>query len=372
MTMSVPKGFGSAIPKCFQCQSDCDVDPFGDLVCQSCGESQKGVFDLFGASEDDKPPRFDIVAWRRGDQIACRVCNRNSLMEDPDRASVICMKCGSINAESIIDDGADWNNYESSRESGRDNSRVGWFDESNPYSTLGSSIKSGKHSYIKVRNKEGKWVSRDLAKINQICSANSKEKSFYEVIKKLNALTNQDAFNQRSVDLAKIYWNEIVKKDRIFRGGNRSGIIACCVLYACYDLNVPMDRDTVAQHMFISSDDIVKGEPIFKNIMQQTRFRDVLQKTPNMSNSFVAMIDSLELPFKVSGICQRVYNDCEEELSEISSQSATGGVIAFVVTRVLGKKKPSKKEIAEKVGVSVPTITNSMKIINRIVSPDDY
>jgi transcription initiation factor TFIIIB Brf1 subunit/transcription initiation factor TFIIB len=353
---------------CHRCQGALDVDESGNLSCTECGESQGGVFDAFPqyTSKNHK------TAAKVGGGKKCSGCGENCLVEDGGLALVVCTGCGVVNDNGVIADEADWNNYESTRESGKDNSRVGWFDATNPYATLGSMIKSGKNSYIKVCNAEGKWVSRDLAKLNQICSANSKEKSFYEVIKKLNALTYDNAFNQRTVDRAKLFWNQIVKKDRIFRGGNRNGIIACCVLYACYDVNVPTDRETISRHMFIPMDDIVKGEPIFKNIIQETRFRDVLQKIPDVSNNFSHTIHKLGLPYSVSGICQSVFKECEEELSEISTSSATGGVITFVVTRILKQKKPSKKEISEIIGISVPTITNSVKIINGIVDPSKF
>lgn len=338
--------------KC-RCGGDYDVDCYGSMVCVVCG----------GVGGDV----FHSVCESKRDSNVCVSCGCDNLVNDDIEAIVVCVGCGVINSNNVISEDADWNNYESTRESGKDNSRVGWFDETNPYSTLGSSIKSCKNSYIKVRNKDGKFVSRDLAKLNQICSANSKEKSFYEVIKKLNSLTYDNSFNQRTVDRAKLFWNEIVKKDRIFRGGNRNGIIACCVLYACYDINVPTDRESISSHMLISTDDIVKGEPIFKNIIQNTRFKYVLQKIPEVSNNFSAIIQKLGLPFSVSGECHKVFKQCEEELSEISTNSATGGVITFVVTKILKRKKPSKKEISEVIGVSVPTITNSMKIISSVI-----
>lgn len=359
--------------KCFSCKGETDVDAFGNIVCIECKQTQGGIFDLFEKRDSPRDKsKFNISAWRRGEYVECSNCRSNSLIEDHSSASIMCSSCGNVACDNIIQDVQDWNNYESTRESGQDNSRVGWSDETNPYATTGSVIKSSKYSMFKVRNKDGKWVNRDLAKIHQIASSNTKEKSFYEVIKRLNSLTYDDSFNKRTIDFAKIYWNEIVKKNRIFRGGNRSGILACCVLYACHHLNIPTTREKISMCMYISTDDIVKGEPIFKSIIRETRFKDVLQKGSSSCNRFSIKINTLGLSFKISKLCNQVYNDCEEELSEISSQSATGGVIAFVVGKVLKQRKPSKKEIAECVGVSVPTVTNSMKIVGRIVSAGDY
>lgn len=372
--VSVPNYFNDSSPKCVFCDYATDINAMGDLVClgPECGEKQCDVFDFFNVEVKKDDSSFNISTWRAGGDAKCDSCGKGNLFEDDVYGNIVCDNCGLIVSTRLISEEQDWNNYESNRESGQDNSRVGWYDASNPYTQLGSTIKSCKASKFTVRNAEGRTVVRDLAHSQKLLNSDSKEKSFYEVIKKLDALTYYGHFSKRVVNLAKVYWNEVVKQNRIFRGGNRNGIIACCVLYACYETNTPMDRDTISKNMFIPTDDIVKGEPILKSILQDSIYKDVLQKSPNVKNNFIPLLQKLGLPVKVSGLCQRVLSDCDEDLSEISAQSATGGIIAFVVIRILKKKKPTKKEIAEIVGVSVPTITNSMKIINSNVDPDDY
>lgn len=343
----------SELPWCSLCNGKCDINENGKIVCTDCQNIIGSVFDNFQQTKKTEHNN------------KCKFCNKESLVEDDVISSIVCVSCGKIQENVVVFDGADWNNYTGDRETGKDNSRVGWFDETNPYVSLGSTIKKGKYSNFKVKDENGKWVNRDLSRVNQIVNSCSKEKSFYEVIKKLDQLTYDNSFNQRTVDKAKLFWNQIFKKERIYRGGNRSGIIACCVLYACYENNIPIEREHIAEKMFITMDDMVKGEPIFKSVIQETRFKYVLQQPPNAKCRFSKFINSLGLPMNTNSKCNDIYNKLEEELSEISISSAIGGVIAFVVGVVLKRKTPSKKDIADCVGVSVPTITNSLKIIKR-------
>lgn len=143
--------------KCFSCDGEIDVDEMGEVVCLSCGEHQNNIFEL-----------FDCHNQPQSDNSRCLSCSSKNLYNDSSNASVICVNCGTVQRDRLILDEADWNNYTSSREEGTDNSRVGWFDQTNPYSTLGSVIKSCKNSYYSVKNAEGKVVRRDLAKMNQI------------------------------------------------------------------------------------------------------------------------------------------------------------------------------------------------------------
>ena len=353
---------------CDLCQAPNDVDENGNVCCTKCGNIAMSVFDIMDKQNNKKEiDKYVADDYSKKDDRICKHCKKKTLIEDNEMASIVCSACGIVHADSMVFNGAEWNNYTGDRESGKDNSRVGWFDESNPYTSLGTSIKKGKFSSFKVKHENGTWVTRDLSRVNQISGACSKEKSFYEVIKKLDKLTYDNTVDQRTIDRSKILWNHIFKNGRIYRGGNRSGIIACCVLYACYENNIPMDRNKLSDKMFITTDDIVKGEPIFKSILQKTRFKYILQKTPTAKCRFSKTINLLGLPTSTNGLCNEIYNKCEEELSEISVSSATGGVIAFVVSVILKEKTPSKKDIANCVCVSVPTITNSLKIIKKTI-----
>lgn len=352
---------------CEFCSGKIDCDCNGKLFCLECNEIQ--TLNIFTINNTKPLKKFSYNSFLNGLKQACVSCKNDYFIFDRTNYEITCEKCGIIQEGRLMIDGADWNNYESNRQEGNDNSRVGWVDESNPYNTLGSVIKKSKLSIMEVTDENGNKIKRDLAKTQQFLYSSNKEKSFYEIIKTFNNLVYIGAFSQRVVDRAKIYWNEIVKKNRIFRGGNRKGILACCVYYSCLYIGYPCNREFLASKMNISKDDIVKGEPIFKDIISNSKFKDILEKDNNITNMFSPIIDQLGLPYKFYvGKCCEIFKLCENELSEISSSASIAGVLSYVIHDIKQLKSPTKKEITTILGITNPTLKNSLKIITERIN----
>lgn len=296
------------------------------------------------------------------EKINCKNCKASSdkFIEDHSAGDIICTQCGVVIDSRLMYDGPEWSNYENDRESGRDNSRVTWTDPSNPYSQLGGSMPN---LFVKVKNDKGETITVNLKKVHTIVSSNPKERAFYEIIKFFNSLVYEQHFNQRTVDLAKVYWNELVKTKRIFRGGNRKGIIACCLLYASNKTSTTKTKEEIASIMNISKDDIVKGEPIFIDIIAKSKHSSILDSSNKINNMFSPIILELNLPYKYIKECQNLYQQCQEELSEISSPAAIAGIVSYLVHTIKKLKKPTKKQIIQTVNITNPTLTNAVKII---------
>jgi transcription initiation factor TFIIIB Brf1 subunit/transcription initiation factor TFIIB len=334
----------------------------GHSECSSCGKSNN-VFDFISGKKQTEDFSKNINIFQNDNFISrCKYCKGNQILTDECSGDILCMDCGAIQESRVIKDEAEWSNYETDRGSGVDNSRVGWRDDSNPYNTLGSTIR--KHSYIKVM-KDGKPVLRDLYKIHIIASACNKEAAFNLVIKIFDKLTFDNQFNEQIIDHSKRFWNEIVKTGRIFRGGVRSGILASCVYYSCKYLKNDTSKETICQAMVISTDQFVKGEPIFLDILRQSKLANMIQMAEKFSSSinrFNAIVENgLDLDFKVSRECNNIFDLCEEELSEISANAALAGVIGFYIQS--NGIKISKKKIAEVTHITNPTLVNAIKIV---------
>lgn len=312
---------------------------------------------------------FSLQNYNSGIAQSCISCGKTDcLIEDPGRAEITCTSCGIVNENRMIFDGADWANYEDTREAGKDNSRVGWQDQSNPHSTLGSFIP--RNTWVEGTDKNGKKYKYDLSKTHMIVSADNKERAFYEVIKIFDRLVYNSSVTQRVIDQAKLYWSEIVKSEKIFRGGNRNGLLACCILYACYQKNCSRTRDEIAEYMKISKDDIIKGEPIFQDIISKNvQYKHIIEQGHNVNDMFSPIIAKLGLPYKYYvPKCLDIYKQCEDELSEISTSSAIGGVVSYVVHVLKKNKTPTKKELLEIVGITNPTLSNAIKIIKNTLN----
>lgn len=328
-------------------ENECVFDEkLGVCVCHYCGTFQP------------------IQSRENSDCEYCR--SKNSIITDENNS--VCMVCGIIKKETI-NDGPDWSNYEADKENGVDNSRVGWQDFSNPYSTLTTHIKKGKNTWFKSTDKEGKIVNCNLIRLHQITSSSHKEKAFYEIIKQFDDLVHRGYVCNRIVSTAKLYWNEIVKSKKIVRGGNRQGILSCCLLYSSFSNQCPKTREQIAEYMMISKDEIIKGEPIFKDVMASTKYKDILEKKLITKEMFPQFVYKLKLKYNYITKFFDLYLKCEEELSEISSAAAIAGIISFVVNVQEKNKTPTKKQIIEAVGITNPTLTNALKIINTKITP---
>lgn len=305
----------------------------------------------------EKVHKKPILKVRKKICITCGA-DDNKFIEDTKFGEIICTGCGTIQKDRMIHDGPEWSNYENDREKGIDNSRVSWTDPTNPYSTLGSTMPD---FFVKIKNEKGETITVNLKKVHTIISSDNKERAFYEIIKLFNSFVYNRSFEQRTVDKAKLYWNEFVKSKRIFRGGNRKGILACCLYYASIETNKQKTKNQIARIMNISKDDIVKGEPIFIDIIIKSKYKHILSSNNNVF--FTNFISELELPYKYNISCKEIYSLCQEELSEISSSAAIGGVISYFVHIKQKLKKPTKKRITQVVKITNPTLTNAVKII---------
>jgi transcription initiation factor TFIIIB Brf1 subunit/transcription initiation factor TFIIB len=349
---------------------NCKGEFFYNNMCIVCGKFNytplvplvSGIEDFPSATPlaQEKHKYKDFVDGRT---VPCVECGCIKFINDIQQGDVICSSCGIIQFERCIDDGADWSNYENTREAGKDNSRIGWVDSTNPYSTLGSIIPKG--FYEKGKNKDGKEIYYDLSKKNMIISSNNKEKAFYEVIKTFEKMTYDGSFNISTINLAKVYWNEIVKNEMIVRGGNRKGILACCILYASYQSGCSRTREQVAEKMNINYNDIIKGEPIFQDILcKNPKYRDLFDNGPNIVDMISPIISKLGLTYKhYVKECIKIYQKYSKELSEISPKAAVAGVISYLIHHKMKLKSPNKKELLKVVGITNPTLSNAVNII---------
>lgn len=313
-------------------------------------------------SEEKKIKQDDIGMDYYKNIKHCKSCGSDKIVENYRDGDIVCTMCGIVQESRIVSLEEDWSNYESTRENGKDNSRVGYTDHSNPYATLGTIIP--KNTFVDVYV-NGKLVKYDLSKIQSMMCMTNKERAFYEVSKIFENLTYNGFVSPKVVGFAKKLWYVIAEEKQIFRGGNRKGILACCILYSTFENKCSKTRKQIAEEMTISMDDITKGEPIFQDIIGKSKYKYILESNTNAEDMFWPIINELELPFSFVKECTDVHITCEEELSEISSSAAIGGIISFVIHKKHKLRKPTKKRLLEIIKITNPTLSNSVKIIER-------
>jgi transcription initiation factor TFIIIB Brf1 subunit/transcription initiation factor TFIIB len=299
--------------------------------------------------------------------IICIECKSSKhFIQDDSEASLVCTNCGIVAKDRMIDDSPDWMNYEA----GDHNARCSTKDDSNPYSTGGTYIPRG--SFVVVgHNPNGTPIRMDLFKIHTRVTYSSKQRSFDTAVSEFKRLEDH-GISASVIGRSKKYWEVIMKKEKIHRGGVRKGILASCILYACYEYKCSLTKGEVADLMDISLEDINKGEYIFSDLIRGTKLEKVLKLSSDITQMFERNISSfgLSLDYKYGGMCLNLYTKYGDRLVNMGTKSIVAGIICYVLKIQEKLKKPSKGRISEILNVSNPTINKLIAMLKEFINEE--
>ncbi len=273
----------------------------------------------------------------------------SDIITDTRRGCIVCTVCGEVQILNMAVE-KDWNNYADEQGVFKDKSRVGWTDPNNPFDTGGSNaiiitLKSGKNKIIHKTN------------------FNSKQRAFWNVSKMLMDLAQRKGINDNVINNTRRIWGEIMKSKKTNRGGVRKGIIACCLRSSFRVCNNSRTRKEIADLMDIPLNDITKGEPIFRDLISETKYKNLLENKKETENVFFRYLSLLELPLLLAKRCSEINKKLEEELEEVAPKSAIAGILTYVIKHEEKLKTPSKKKISETIKICNPTLNKVLKII---------
>jgi transcription initiation factor TFIIB len=316
------------------------------------------VFDTFNKQEEKK--------------IQCANCGENSDVNDyvENDGYIICTKCGLV-VSNRISDNAEWNNYVG----GKSNSRCGTSiktTEINPFANEMSSFmpKGVKNLCIK----DGKIIKYDISRIHIQSTFNHLQKSFSQVENLLDNITN-DKYSKRVVITAKTLWGEIMEAKKITRAGVRKGMIACCLYYACINHDCTRSPIEICNDFGMSdTKQFNKGDKEFKETFENIpKWSYLLVKTSKSDDYFGRFCSSLEMDhlikegtsFALSKECREIFDKIENNLIGLFPKSSACGIIYWVLKN---KKIPiTKTKISKSLGVCNPTLSKTVKIIEKIL-----
>lgn len=293
----------------------------------------------------------------------CKNCKNDNLTIM--KGELICVSCGFV-AENVISDEPDWNNYTS--EDGSVNSsgmRCGnILDATNPYDTGGNFIPRFHWSWH--LDEFGVKRYTNLSKIAIRASYTSKQRAFDEAKYSFEKIQEKLQFTETVFNTCKLFWGLILKTDILKRGGNRRGMKACCVFYACMCEKQQRNREDIAQAFDIEgSTDFTKGEKIFREIFEQNKdYAWVLFKSSENESMYSRYVSQLGLPFKINKYMIKIKEHTADHLLGIAAKSEIAGLLYYTVKDILGLKHPNKTEIAKTIGVCNPTLNKVIEILN--------
>jgi transcription initiation factor TFIIIB Brf1 subunit/transcription initiation factor TFIIB len=164
------------------------------------------------------------------------------------------------------------------------------------------------------------------------------------------------------IDFSHHLYSEVSQQQndgKLSRGDNRDGLIAACLFYACKEYEVSRSPQEIGNICDVSTSDVTRGINLFYELMKNcplinlnqyiTKYSDFIERFCNCLN-----IDSL-LTKEIMVLAKKV--DHLKILIKNTPQAMACGCIFFITT--MHNTGLTKTYIAEKCGISVPTITKS-------------
>ncbi len=204
----------------------------------------------------------------------------------------------------------------------------------------------------------------------------SKQRAFDEGKYSFERIKEQLGLSEMVFNTAKLYWGIILKTDILKRGGNRRGMKACCIFYACLSEKQQRTRDDIGKAFDIDgSADFSKGEKIFREIFEKDpKYSWILYSTSENETMYIRYISQLGLPFKVYNKMIIIKEQTKDHLLGIAAKSEIAGLLYFTTKEIFNLKHPNKSEIAKSIGVCNPTLNKVIEILKYYYKkfPDDY
>ena len=236
-------------------------------------------------------------------------------------------------------------------------------DSTNPYDTGGEFLPRYHWSWHLDENGVKRYTN--LSKIAIRSSYTSKQRAFDEAKYSFEKIQERLNISYTVFNTAKLFWGIILKTDILKRGGNRRGMKACCIFYACVSEKQQRNREDIAAAFDINGNsDFTKGEKIFREIFEKNEnYSWILFKGSENEPMYQRYTSQLGLPFKVNKLMIQVKNDTREHLLGIAAKSEVAGLLYYVCKDILGLKHPNKSDIAKCVGICNPTLNKVIEIL---------
>ena len=319
-------------------------------------------------NKDDIEPERSVYEIK-----SCTTCgSRNSICEDSTHGTIVCTRCGFVLESDIMDETAEWTSCGAdSNRKAVDPTRCGV-----PINPL--LRKSSMSTVIQSTNTRYRFMQ----KLHNQSSMNYVERNRYHVYEHISKMASENGhLSNNVVEQAKYYYKELSKR-KLSRGVIRKGLIACCILYACKNMNVSRSIKEISLMTNVPVPTINKTTKIFMDnmhdILLQTQWNApqsdiracdyVFEATD--SNDLITRfcnllhIDDKKTHIKLVKLSKTINNDMNVgHVMDCKTPSAiTGGVIMYACQQ-LSMKQITKNMLSKLFCVSIVTINKIVKMI---------
>ena len=321
-------------------------------------------WDDFFAEKNETENTQNIIA-------NCKNCGSKADTFLTNRGEITCITCGFIQEAGVLSTDPEWNNYVEDGVMNGSGIRCGnILDPTNPYDTGNTFIPR----YMWSWHLDDQGVKRytNLSKIAIRTTYSSKQRAFDEGKYSFEKIQERLSLSDSIFNSAKLFWGIILKTNILKRGGNRRGMKACCVFYACVSEKQQRNREDIAMAFDIEgSGDFTKGEKIFREIFEKNEHSWVLYKDSDNEGMYSRYVSQLKLPFAFIKTMNIIKEHCRDHLLGIAAKSEIAGVMYYTCKEVHKLKHPNKSEIAKAVGICNPTLNKVIEIISYFYSKNE-
>lgn len=325
-------------------------------------DQYNNLVNITSPSDDHDPHHIEFNKCVQCDAL-------HSLRKDTTSGTLVCIDCGHVHQFNCIDDTPEWSFGAEGRE---DPSRVGVpIDPLLQHSSLSTII-------------HGKPQNSFMMRLHNQMSMNYVERARYHVFVDITKVASERGhLTPNVIEQAKYYYTQLSSR-KLSRGNIRKGLIACCILYACKNMNVPRSVKEISQITDVPVPILNKTTKIFVEVMgdvlvqtasdrevgDKVRYCDYQFEATKSSDLITRYCNSLHIdnPCVAKQLVREVRKTNDEmirhKLLECKTPSAiTAGIISFCVKK-LGIPGVSKTKLSQLWGVSVVTINKIESIVS--------
>lgn len=300
--------------------------------------------------DDDLSIQIDLP--NKQNILECPKCSKYTLYSSDG-----VIQCRECNTEfgNVIDDTAEWRNYGSEDNRSSDPSRCGAsihpiLVESSYGTTLGYS-----------KN----MAFGRLRKLNNWHAVPYHERSLKQVFDKLTRDAHTSGLTPNIIEFSHVLFAEACKaqsnfgETKLSRGDPREALIAACLFYSCKEYEVPRSPQEIAKMSDISSNDVNRGINLFYELMKNSKLIDINKHISKYSDFIDRYCNNLGLDTNITNeIMIFAHKVDQKKLLTKNTPQAMACACIFFISNML-QLRLTKNQIAEKCGISIPTITKS-------------
>lgn len=276
---------------------------------------------------------------------------------------LLCCECN-CEFKELIDDSAEWRNYCNDEHRNSDPTRCG--TSGHPLlieSSYGSTLGYTKNNYFNRLKQLNNWQAMPYH-----------ERSLKTVFDRLT----QDGFNSgltlNIVEFSHKLFAEAIQiqstkgETKLSRGDNRDGLIAACLFNSCKEFDVSRSPQEIAKICNIDASDATRGINLFHELMKNSKLININRSITKYSDFIERYCNNLginsEKTWEIMKFAEKV--DEKKILTKNTPQAVACGCIFFV--SIMYRLGITKNQIAERCGISVPTIAKSYEKLTAFTS----